>query len=348
MNKVLLFSIFLLFSYSLSSQIRPPVFPEDVDDATLSLDDMDKSLNVKGKSKGRGLSLSYTSVSGGNFIDETGNTEESFADMNNLERIGFKLKVPIINQPKFKLLAGFRYLTETYDFNSISFDEKSVFSNINQKKFKTTGFELIGLQEMKNNRSIALRLKANAKGDYTKFLNFEDRYAVYSGQLIWTKQKNENYEWGVGLTFTHSFRRTIALPFFLMNKTFNDKWGLEMVLPVFATMRYNVSPNTILLFGPKFNSSSYSFNVISPLDNVRAYNLNHSEIRLALSAQQHLFSWIWLDAEVGYQKNFSTDFEASFNESLNFTADPTDAPYFVIGIFLTPPDNVRNRVKEKK
>jgi len=339
MRKILFFNLlFFIVNISLA-QVRPLIFPEDVNDTALTMDDVGEQINVVGKSKGRGLSLNYTFVEGGNFIDVAQNDGQILGDLNNLQRVGFKLKVPVIIKNKFKLLVGGRYITELYDFSSINEESDRAFGTIDQIKLKTTGFEIISLRNFDNQSSLTLRLKMTAKGDYPKLFNFESRYGVYSAQAAWTKQKSENYEWGLGLTFTHSFRRTIGLPFFLLNKNFNDKWGLEMVLPIFAMMRYNVSKGTILLLGPKFNSSSYSYDVSNATEERQIYNINHSELRATLSLQQKLWGWIWLDAELGFQNNFATDFEATFDERLDFAAEPRDTPYFMIGLFLTPPDD---------
>lgn len=346
MKKITLFLLFSLSALYVIGQTRPPVFPEDIDDATLNPETGAIEIGVNGKSKGRGVSITYTHVNGGELRDEEGTIQAPLTNLDALSRFAIKVKCPIINKDNFKLLAGYRYVTETYNFASFGADFQNVFVGIDNKLMKTTGFELIGLKKMKNQAGITLRAKVEAKGDYNGLANFSGRYAVYSLQGIYSKQVNESYEWGVGLTFTSSFRRTIALPFFVFNKNFNDKWGIEAVLPAFISLRHNLSPNTILLFGPKYNSSSYSFDVTTPVDDVLSYNLNHSEIRLGLALQQKMYGWMWIDAEVGFQGNFSTDFEADFDATANFKAEPTDSPYFTLGLFITPPDNFSK--KEKK
>ncbi|MGK0363571.1 MAG: hypothetical protein ACI85O_000624 [Saprospiraceae bacterium] len=339
MKNFLLLFLFLFATCLLSAQIRPPVFPEDVDAATLNSETGGIELGVNRKSKRKGVSISYSYVNGGDLRDEDGIIQPPLTDLDALSRVAIKIKAPIINKDNFKLLAGCRYVGKTYNFASFGADFQDVFVGIDNKLMKTSGFEIIGLKKMKSNSSLTVRATIEGKGDYDGIANFDSQYAIYSLQGVYTKQKNESYEWGVGLIFTKSFRRSIVLPFFVFNKNFNDKWGLEVVLPAFFSLRRNISENTILLFGPKYNSSSYAFDVVSPLDEVLSYNLNHSEVRLSLALQQKVYGWIWLDAEVGYQGNFSTDFESDFDFAANFKVEPTDSPYFKIGLFLTPPSN---------
>ncbi len=341
MLKFCLFALLLLFTFNTKAQDRPPVFPEDVEGAALDTDEVEAGAGIEGKSKARGLSFSFTQVQGGDYKAEDGELTPPLTEIRNLQDIAFKMKFPILLKEKTKILGGYRYITEVYDYDRLGADFTDVFATINNKRFKETGLELIGNQELPDKSSFTLRLIFTAKGDYAGLVNFADRYHVYAAQAVWTKQKNATFEWGVGAAFTSSFRRTIGLPFVILNKNFSRKWGFESALPAFASLRYNHSDNTIFLFGPKYNSNSYSFDVERNDESI-IYNFNHSEIRLALSLQQKLTWWIWLDAEVGYQENFSTDFESPGNPFLDFEAEPRSTPYFSIGIFLTPPEETRN------
>ena len=340
MPKFLLLLSFCFLLTVLNGQDRPPVFPEDVEGAALDTDEVEAGAGIPNKSKARGVSIDFTQVGGGTLKDEDSGIEAPFSELDNIQRLAFKMKFPILLQEKTKILGGYRYITETYNFDALGADFTDVFGAIDNRKFKSSGFELIGNQELPDKSSFTLRLKYTSQGSFAGLANFDKRYHVYAVQAVWTKQKNETFEWGLGAAFTSSFRRTIALPFVILNKNFNDKWGFESVLPGYASLRYNCADNTIFLFGPKYNSASYSFDVVRN-DEKFIYNLNHSEVRLALAVQQKIGWWLWLDAEIGWQENFSTDFEAEFDPMQSFQAEPNSTPYFSVGLFLTPPDSTR-------
>ena len=326
-----------LFITSVTAQVRPPVFPEDVESAAYDTDEVQEPKGIDGKSRSKGVTFNFTRVGGGEIDSKDGDLSLPNTRRNPFDRVAFKMKFPIVIGEKFKLLGGYRYITEMYDFDFIGENQKGVFTALDRRRLKSTGLELVGNYTRKDYSFIVFRVKMTANGDYRGMLNYQNRYQIYSAQVGYTKQKNDTYEWGIGLNFTTSFRRTIALPFFILNKNFNDKWGIESVLPAYFSLRYNPGPNTILLLGPQYNSASYSFDVPVGTDQSVPYNLNHSEFRFSLTVQQKIAWWLWLSGVVGYQNCFNTDFEYELgDEALDFQAEPVNTAYFRVGLFISP------------
>jgi hypothetical protein len=54
--------------------------------------------------------------------------------------------------------------------------------------------------------------------------------------------------------------------------------------------------------------------------------------------EQEIRPWVWFNAEVGFQYNFSTDFEVPANEIQSVMVEPDHTPYFKVGLFICPPD----------
>lgn len=330
--------VLLLSIIALHGQNRPGFLGEDNDD--------DSGFNiqclcrpgVQNKSRSRGLEISYLWNRGGTIDPENSNFQGVPSVIDNLENIILKLKIPVVNTEGFKLLAGFNYRPEQYYFGRVGPDYADVFNHINGRILKNTGIELFASQSFNEKNYGVLRLKASFNGDYNGLMNLDRRYAIYNATAVYGIKKNEDLEYGFGVNFTRSFRNTLALPFFIYNRNFNDKWGIESVLPAVAILRYNHSPRSIFLGGIRYNSRSYSISV-PQLDEPVDYAMNHSEIRAFLSIEQNLVPWIWLDAEAGYQLNFSTDFEAKSSGATDFMVEPANAPYLKLGIFVSPPDS---------
>lgn len=338
----LVFCLTNLWISQLFTQARPPIFPEDIESTSLTpVRFLNK--NVRNKSRSKGLDLTYTRVLGGKIKGEDIRLQKPLSETKTLDNISFKIKVPIIRQGNFKMLIGYRYQTEQYQFSNIGPSFTEIFQQLDGKSLKNSGFGLIGSYDINSRISAAARVQALYKGDYEGIANFKNRYAVYQIQATVSVRASEDIEWGVGLNFSKSFRRTIAIPFFMYNRTFNDHWGIELSLPAAMMLRYNISPKSIFLFGPKFNSKSYSITIPNGNENGIIYNLNHSEIRLSLDWEQEIRPWIWFNAEVGFQYNFSTDFEVPVNDAQSFEVEPAHTPFFKIGLFVCPPDSFLNK-----
>ena len=147
----------------------------------------------------------------------------------------------------------------------------------------------------------------------------------------------EELEYGFGISYSNGFGRVRILPFAVYNRTFNEKWGIETLLPVQIFGRYNASPETILLFGAEFTSRRYSidmYDAIKELNN--ELQIRNAGINVVGSLERKLFSWIWLNAKAGYHIPFSTQIEDVASPAQSFTFRQGTFPFFKLGIFVTP------------
>lgn len=321
----------------LPAQERPIFFGEDNDEnSNFGIHCLCRP-GVQGKTRSRGLEISYIYNDGGAIRAESDPLLGRPSRIDHIENLIFKLKLPLINTESIKLLAGFTHRPEKYYFDTVSVDYQPVFRHLNGRRLKNTGFEIFGTKSFNERHYGVLRFKTSFNGDYKGLASFRSQYAVYNITGVFGIKKSDDLEYGFGLTFTNSFRNTTILPFFVYNRNFNEKWGVESVLPALAVLRYNVSPKTILTSGFRYNSRSYSLNVP---DNTRdiIYEMNHSEVRFLLSGEQNIVPWLWLDVEVGYQLNFSTDFRVDSLTEAAFQVEPDNNIYFKVGLFLSPPD----------
>lgn len=340
-----------LICYSVSiitidAQIAPDFFVEDAVDAeTLRGVDCDWCKpGLKNKSRSRGLDIAYQAISNSPYKEAETPLKQPFPEINHLGLLVLKLKVPVILKDNFKFLVGASYRPEYYNIDNFSGNFAPEFAQIDGETMKSTAFQALGTKSINEYSYLTFRFKAKYNGDYEGFVDFNKRYGIYSLTGIYGVKKSELLEWGIGLTFNTSFRnRFVALPVFLFNRNFNQKWGIELFLPAIAKLRYNLSPKTILLAGINFSSRNYRINVERDADMsiVNAdYILRHSEIQMGIELEQKIVPWIWLNARVGYQANFRTTFEAQNEFAREFAVEPTDAPFVRLGIFISPPDKM--------
>lgn len=346
LNRPILFALLLFIQLSTSAQIAPDFMVEDAVDAE-ALSGIDCNWckpGLKNKSRSRGLDIAYQAL-GNSVYEETDVPTISLPKIEHLGLLVLKVKVPILLKENFKLLAGASYRPEYYDLDNFSGEFAPEFAQIDGETMKSTAFQVLGTKSLNEYSYLTFRAKAKYNGDYQGFVNFDNRYAIYSASVMYGVKKSELLEWGVGLTFNTSFRnRFIALPVFLYNRNFNQQWGIELFLPAIAKVRYNFSPSTIVLAGVNFGSRNYRINVDRAMNTeapvVADYILRHSEIQMGIEVEQKIIPWIWANARVGYQTNFQTTFEARNEFATEFSIDPTNAPFIRLGIFISPPDKL--------
>jgi len=62
---------------------------------------------------------------------------------------------------------------------------------------------------------------------------------------------------GAGLARTYRAGRLLHVPVLFWNKTFNDKWGMELLLPARGFVRYNFSTTSMLQAGFELEGNQF-------------------------------------------------------------------------------------------
>jgi hypothetical protein len=295
---------------------------------------------VVNKSRGRGILLERRMVGDQYYAPNYGKVDgTSASDIDYVERLKGKIKIPLVNAPSVKVLLGYEYEQEVFHFDRIGYFNTAVFESLDNNPLHTNKYSLYVTKSFNDKYYAGLRLRTSFRGDHERMIAFDERYATYSGMAAFGIKKREDLEYGFGITFSKGFFNTNILPFGIYNQTFNEKWGIETVLPVRIMMRYNFTPKELLLFGVEFQSKSYSIDVYRQGkrgETATPYYFRHAEIAWKATYDKHLFSWIWFTAEGGYQIPLNSRFDNTEDASLNFRTRATGQPFFSLGVFVSP------------
>jgi hypothetical protein len=296
---------------------------------------------VINKSPAKGLLFEY-GVNPNVMLREGGNSDISANSLS--KRFKIKLKAPVINREDLKVIAGWNFYGEEYRFQNLGDQSFRLFKDMDNRDLKSSSLTLSTIKPINNKFYLALKAQATFNGDYAGLINFDQDYASYNLATILGVKKNSNLEWGLGLLLRYAPNNNNnlpVLPFAFYNRTFNEKWGIEAIIPSSIKARYNINPRNIILFGPEFESRNYFINN----DVVAPYTLRRSEIRLGIDYQRHLGSWFWLEVSGGYTHNLNTKFELDRTQgqynAYDFNA--SGSPYFKVGLFISPSKIGRNK-----
>lgn len=331
---------------SVFGQIKPDIIPEDFITEETHVTCHCKP-GVRNKSRSKGLELTFGRLGGGTFIsDENGSDELS--DYSSLNQFGVNLKFPVVNKDALKILLGYKYFSERFNFDDVGVPFQETFQRLDDARLKSNSISVIVSKPLNETKYLAFRLRYSTNGDYNSFIAFEGRYSIYKFLGIYGIKPNDDFEWGVGLSINRSFRNNNVLPFVVYNRTFSDRWGIEAILPASVYMRCNFNPDLILLMGANFNSSSYRIDTEDDFPNNQlSYAFNHSEILPGVELEYKISNWVWANLNLGYQINLSSDFDSRNDNTPFFTADPTNSVFFRVGVFLSPPDHFGDKDDKK-
>jgi uncharacterized protein DUF6268 len=337
--RYLVSNFFILISVISVAQTKPEFFPEDLNlEASAGQIRCYCKPGVRYNAPSRGLELSYGLIAPGTYEPENDSpVAMPYSEFDRWQQFEVNLKVPLILKDNFKLLIGYKYKSEVFNFSTIGIDYSQAFKNLDSQPLKKNAFSILMNKPLNENTYLLFRGRYLSNGNYNGWLKLGSDYAVYNMIGLYAMKPNEDLEWGIGVSFSSSFRRTAGLPIFVLNKTFNSKWGIESVLPAFIFGRYNFNEKNILLFGFEYNSDSYRMKFKDELQQPFDYALNHSELISAVRLEHQFSNWVWANVKIGYQTNFSTDFESKEPTQSSFFVEPTDGVYFHFGVFISPP-----------
>ncbi len=322
-------------------QTRPDYFPDDVDNQISSAQiRCHCKPGVRNKSRSKGLEISYNLVGSGTYEPETDNQQAPFSKYKQWQAWRISVNAPILNKPGLKLLVGYRYVGESANFSSFGFNNPETFQALDEKLLQSNSLSILFNKSLNEKQYLLVRLRNSANGNYSGLKLYNQRYNIHKLLAMYGVKPNEDFEWGLGLNFSTGFRRRISLlPFIMYNRNFNDKWAIESALPAFVYIRRNLNEKTLLLGGFEYSGQSYRLDVKKDITHLD-YAFNHSEILASVQMERQIVDWIWMNLKVGYQYNLSSDFQSKSADSPAFQVEPTNAPFFQIGLFLSPPKHL--------
>lgn len=299
---------------------------------------------VLNKSPGKGVLVEYTGVGGfglepeSNFSDGNGSSEVQY-----LEKFKGKFKIPLINAPGLKMMLGYEYNSETFHFSRIGFTNSELFRSLDGNTLRKNKFSLYLTKSFDKKFYGGLRMRLSSRGDYDKWVSFEDKYTTLSATGLLGIKERPGLEWGVGLTYSDNFARKQVWPFAVYNQTFNDKWGIETVLPASILMRYNFNDKTLMMFGAEVENGTYAIDVINQdrpgLSEL--FYFRHTEIGVKSTFYKNIFPWVWVEAEAGALIPIRNRFEdATDPQELRFRNRTGISPMLRVGLFLSPPKSM--------
>ncbi|WP_114783901.1 DUF6268 family outer membrane beta-barrel protein [Botryobacter ruber] len=306
------------------------------------------SPSVEGMGKGRGIVVGYERLPQFDIESESSNSTigngSGHVRRNNV--FDARIILPVLNKPQNKLLFGVSYNLEEYDFTNVQsnvepFESYSLYSNLHDKDLKSLGAQAAFLHSVNEQNFYLVRVKGELNGDYTNENVSRNDYLKTSVDLLYGWKKSPNYVFGIGLQWGYTFGRRRIFPAAIYNRTFNDRWGIEAIVPANLRVRRNVSEKTLLYAGYKLDGASYNMYVKhEPLSSFDQLELRRTDLKLLLRLEQEIYDFLWFSVEGGYRHNFRYniyDDIGTSGQNYIIKSDLAGTGYVGVELFVVPP-----------
>ncbi len=290
------------------------------------------------------LSISYDAVLPFN-MESAGNGKKSNTPMGLNHGLRIETNYPVISKSNIIVNLYANYWQSNYT-SSASFAEEnqSLARSLNQHPLRSAVVGALIFKPINEKKFVLLQVEPSLNGNY----NFGDLSPnlgkiKYSLSALYGWKFNENTNFAVGLTRTYRGGRVLHIPVVMYNKTFNERWGTELLLPARGAVRYNFSVKSLLLFGYELEGQSYLLqsSTSAPLNNFMPNNeleLRKSEIRARVQLRKSITDFIWLDAQIGMRVAYRFDLDSNESSNKPILENSIGLPlYFRFGIALVSP-----------
>ena len=291
---------------------------------------------VSGMLPGKGLEIYQEIVPGYNLSTPVSlGSDRTLTDrVNYSHQWGIKLKIPVVLRDDFKLLVDTKFAKQNYSFLSSESLEVKLHQNLETQTLNTLRVGLLGLKPINSTSYLVGRISLSVNSNTYEDLELGWGSSAVNVTFLYGKKTRSNKEWGVGITQNVQFGRYAIYPVFMFNQTYNEKWGLEMVLPKEAYVRRNFGSSTALKMGAELDGSTY--NLLLNQGDQGHIRLRQGFVRAKAQLEWKLVPMVWMSVQTGYI--FPIAFDYSYSDQTVSILSTQESSWFSgISISLRAP-----------
>jgi hypothetical protein len=236
---------------------------------------------------------------------------------------------------------GLGWSRETYSLESTPDGNDQVLNLLEGKELRSLSAGLYVIKSFIGKRYLVLRTNSSLNDDGGEIFS-KGNIMKHEVALAYGIKQSASTTMGIGVAFSYVLGRASILPIIAYDHSFDHQWGLEMLLPAHARVRYAFGDGNMLLVGTKLDGANYNIHLEGQgLNGI--YFLERSDVRGFLRYEREIHDWLWFGADAGYNMNLDlslvTDQAGRSGETiLNNTVQ--SAFYFGAGLFIVPPSSM--------
>ncbi|TAD81042.1 MAG: hypothetical protein EAY75_18295 [Bacteroidetes bacterium] len=244
---------------------------------------------------------------------------------------------PVISNDKAILSFGAQYWHSNYNVAPKgTFQRVAPLDRVDVAGLTTAGVFGTFFKPLSQKRMLIFQAEANLNGSYNAFANITAKGLTWGGSALYAWKKNDKTMTGVGISRTYRMGRPIVVPVFYSFKTYNDRWGHELILPARGFLRHNINTKNLLMLGYELEGNQFEVE-----SGGRRYFLQRGEIKPRLQFEKQLKNFIWMSMQAGMRLNGRFEVVNAYNEHASsksgIRTNLDNAFYFNFSINLISP-----------
>jgi len=257
--------------------------------------------------------------------------------VNQVSAIRAQVNIPVISTNKLIWQMGANFWSSKYSIENAS--ANSFASRLDNQSMTTAGINTTVFKPLNEKNFLIAQASADINGVFQQLSEINGKAITISGTLIYGWKTSEKNMIGTGISRTYRAGQILHIPVLLWNKTFNDRWGMELLLPARGHLRYNFSTTNIVQLGFELEGNQFWMNL--PNSSNGEVFIQRGELKPRIIWDKKISGFIWLSAQAGLRYNWRFDVMNEYNSKQNsqryFTSNLGNPLYFNISINLVSP-----------
>jgi hypothetical protein len=253
-----------------------------------------------------------------------------------LSGIRAQVNVPIVSNTKIIWQMGANYWMSGVNFKAPPTND--FITALGTYGMQSAGINTTVFKPLNEKNFIIFQASADINGVFKRFNDINSKALTISGTAIYGWKPSDKNMYGFGVARTYRAGQIIHVPVVLWNKTFNDHWGMELLLPARAHLRYNFSTSNILQMGYELEGNQFWMRTLSPNGEVF---IQRGEFKPRIMWDKKIAGFIWLNVQAGLRYNWRFDVMNQYNarkeDQLFFNSKLSNPMYFNISLNLVSP-----------
>lgn len=245
--------------------------------------------------------------------------------------------IPVISTNRIIWQLGANYSSSKY---AIQNPGNNLFaSSLNNRSMITAGINTTIFKPLNEKNFLIAQSSLDMNGVFQNLDDLNSKAFTVSGTLIYGWKTSEKNMIGTGISRTYRAGQILHIPVLLWNRTFNDRWGMELLLPARGHVRYNFSNTNILQLGFELEGNQFWMN--QPGTPNGALFVQRGEMKPRMIWDKKISGFFWLSAQAGLRYNWRfdvmNDYDARKDSQRYFSSRLGNPFYLNISInFVSP------------
>ncbi len=237
-----------------------------------------------------------------------------------------QVNIPVVSTNKIIWQMGLNYWGSNFSVANPSVN--ALANSLSSNALITAGINTTIFKPLDERNFMIIQASSDLNGLFANSKDISSKAVTNSATVIYGWKTSENNMIGTGLARTYRAGKLIHVPVLFWNKTFNDRWGMELLLPARGYIRYNFSTSNMLQAGFELEGNQYWANV----PGVENAYIQRGEIKPRIMWDKKINGFLWLNLQAGVRVNYRYDVANAYdakNENQTYFSSNLGNPFFV-------------------